>query len=80
MNDDDSANRSTESVKWQTCFEVSCTSILYQIKDDDNNSNEYNDTSSGSRRKNHRRMSEIMPRNKNDLNHITNIITEIHPT
>jgi hypothetical protein len=29
-----------------------------------------------SERKNHRRMSGMMPRNKNDLNHITNIITE----
>jgi hypothetical protein len=29
-----------------------------------------------SERKNHIRMSGMMPRNKNDLNHITNIITE----
>jgi hypothetical protein len=29
-----------------------------------------------SERKNHRRMSGMMPRNKYDLNHITNIITE----
>ena len=60
----------------ETYVEVSCTSVLYQINDDNNN--EYNDTSYGSRKKERitERMSGMMQEAKYELDHITNTINK----